>query len=148
MNRLFIAFTVSLMFLVSCADHNSGAGKTEILAAMASQEKAWNNGDIDGFMQGYWKNDSLMFISGDHVSYGWQQVTDNYKAKYGSKELMGDLTFEIIRLEQLSSTAYVMIGSWKLDRHVGEENTVIQGKYSLIWRLVDGNWVIVIDHTS
>lgn len=148
MKRFFILLTVSLLFMISCTDHNSGAGKTEILAAMASQEQAWNNGDIDGFMQGYWKDDSLMFISGDHVSYGWQQVTDNYKAKYSSKEIMGELTFDFIKLEQLSSTAYYMIGSWKLDRHIGEQENIIQGKFSLIWRLVDGKWVIVVDHTS
>jgi len=147
MNR-FIILSISVLILVSCSDHNSGAGKADILKNMAAQEKAWNNGDIDGFMDGYWKSDSLMFISGDNVSYGWQMVTDNYEAKYSTKELMGDLTFDVVKLEQLSSTAYIMIGSWKLDRHISNESTVITGKYSLIWRLVDGEWVIVIDHTS
>ena len=144
MNRFFIAIAVSLLFLVSCADYNSGAGRTEIIQSLNNQQTAWNNGDIDGFMDGYWKSDSLMFVSGDHVSYGWQKVNDNYKANYSSKELMGELSFDIVKLEQLSNDAYLMIGSWKLDRASGE----IGGKFSLLWRLVEGKWVVVIDHTS
>lgn len=144
MIRLIISTFIGLLFLVSCADPNTGAGREKIIQTIESQQNAWNEGDIDGFMNGYWKNDSLMFISGDHVSYGWQMVTDNYKAKYSSKELMGELAFDIVKLEQLSSDTYLMIGSWKLDRPSGE----IGGKFTLLWRLIDGEWKVVIDHTS
>ena len=144
MKGIFFALATSLFVLVSCSDHNSGAGRTEIIQALNNQQQAWNDGDIDGFMAGYWKNDSLMFVSGDHVSYGWQKVTDNYKSKYATKDLMGELSFDIVKLDQLSSDAYLMIGSWKLERMSGN----IGGKFSLLWRLVNGEWVVVIDHTS
>ena len=36
--------------------------KEAILDVMHQQEQAWNSGDIDAFMKGYWRSDSLMFV--------------------------------------------------------------------------------------
>ncbi len=148
MKRLFTLLLLGIGLLYSCTDQKSDTGRIQIIEALNQQQEAWNNGDIDGFMQGYWNNDSLMFVSGDHVSYGWQKVHDNYKAKYSSKELMGELSFEIIKLDQLSNDSYIMIGSWKLDRYISEVHNEIGGKFSLLWRQINGNWVVVVDHTS
>lgn len=118
--------------------------KDEVLKELYAQQDCWNQGDIDCFMQGYWNNDSLMFVSGDRISYGWQQVTDNYKRKYSSKELMGELTFKVDKTEVLSSTSLVLIGQW--DLHT--ESADFGGKFTLLWRKINGEWKIVIDHTS
>lgn len=134
----------TLIIAFSCAEPNNDAGRAAILKTMQMQEDAWNNADIDGFMAGYWNSDSLMFVSGDHVSFGWQKVTDNYKAKYSSKELMGHLDFKVEKLDQLASDAYIMVGNWNLDRVSGP----IGGKFTLLWKEIDGKWVVVIDHTS
>ena len=85
-----------------------------------------------------------MFVSGEHVSYGWQQVTDNYKRKYSSKELMGELTFKVDKIEALSASSIVLIGQWDLK----SESSDFGGKFTLLWRKINGEWKIVIDHTS
>lgn len=119
-------------------------GIEQIKMALQEQQACWNKGDLDGFMATYWNNDSLMFISGEKVSFGWQKVLDNYKKSYHSPELMGQLEFEIIKMEKLSSDAIMVVGSWQLIR----ESTDIGGKFSLLWRDINGEWKIVIDHTS
>jgi ketosteroid isomerase-like protein len=150
MRYLFSFVLVSIFVFSSCAsrigegENDFEQSKELVLEALNSQEDSWNNGDIDGFMNGYWNNDSLMFVSGERVSYGWQKVADNYKKTYNSKELMGKLTFNVIKTDQLSNTALLVVGSWNLDR--GDMD--IQGKFSLLWRKIDGEWKIVIDHTS
>jgi ketosteroid isomerase-like protein len=118
--------------------------KEKVVSILYTQQDCWNNGDIDCFMQSYWNNDSLMFVSGERVSYGWQKVTDNYKSKYHSKELMGTLTFDIHKTEQLAPDAIMVIGSWNLKR----SDVNFGGKFSLLWRNIEGEWKIVIDHTS
>lgn len=118
--------------------------KEAVLAELFKQQDCWNEGDIDCFMNGYWNSDSLVFVSGEKISFGWQKVTDNYKAKYSSKELMGTLTFDIDKTEQLSPDAMVVLGSWNLKR----SDVDFGGKFSLLWRKIDGEWKIVIDHTS
>ena len=117
--------------------------KENILKVMAQQEKDWNEGNIEAFMQGYWQSDSLMFIGKNGIKFGWQTTLDNYKKSYPDKKAMGKLTFEILKLEQNNSTAY-MLGKWSLSRK-GDNP---KGYFTLYWKKIDGNWVITIDHTS
>jgi len=116
----------------------------EIESLMNKQEKAWNNFDIEGFMQYYWNNDSLMFV-GKSVTYGWKQTFENYKKNYSSKELMGVLAFTNIKIDVLSKNDITVVGKWKITRN---DATQVGGHYSLLWKKIDGKWVIVRDHTS
>ncbi|MBC7774130.1 MAG: DUF4440 domain-containing protein, partial [Phycisphaerae bacterium] len=78
------------------ADHQA------IRRVMAEQEAAWSRGDLEGFMAGYWKSDSLRFIGSKGLTYGWQQTLDNYKKGYPNLDAMGKLTFTILSVEKLS----------------------------------------------
>jgi len=75
--------------------------KQAIIKVLENQRIAWNNGDIDGFMQGYWKSDSLMFVGKDAAVYGWQKTLDRYKRSYPDKAAMGKLTFTILKVNLL-----------------------------------------------
>jgi len=115
----------------------------EIFSVMQMQEKAWNRGYIDEFMQGYWQSDSLMFIGKNGIKYGWQKTLENYKKSYPDKATMGELKFEIIKLEINRVSAY-MLGKWSLER--AEDNP--NGYFTLYWKKINNKWVITIDHTS
>ena len=110
---------------------------------MSTQENSWNNFDIPGFMNFYWNNDSLKFIGSKGITYGWKKTLENYIKGYPSKETMGILNFTIIEATQLSRNSIYVIGKWELTR----ENPV-GGYFTLLWKKIDGNWVIVADHTS
>ena len=108
------------------------------------QTKAWNNGDITNFMKGYWENDSLMFIGKNGVTYGWANTLNNYKKNYPDVTAMGKLSFDIIKVEKLSRRYYQVIGKWHLKRSIGD----LSGHYSLLFRRISGEWVIIADHSS
>ena len=113
----------------------------EVFQTMESQQQAWNNGDIDGFMNGYWESDSLLFIGSSGVNYGYTTTLANYKKSYPNKEAMGTLTFNNRSWTPISESSALLIGSWRIseDQH---------GMYSLVWKKTDGRWVIVADHSS
>ncbi len=111
---------------------------------MKQQEVSWSNGDIEGFMDVYWKSDSLKFIGSKGLSYGWKTTLHNYKQSYPTKEAMGKLTFKNLHIELLGTEYISVIGKWHLSREVGD----LEGFYSLIWKNVDGDWVIISDHSS
>ena len=111
---------------------------------MADQSAAWNRGSLDDFMKGYWDNDSLVFIGKDGPSYGYQQALSNYKKHYDSPDKMGQLTFTLIKIDQLSPDYCFVIGKWALKRNAGD----VGGTYTLLFRKIKGSWVIVVDHTS
>lgn len=115
-----------------------------IRSVMSQQQKDWNNGELVSFMQGYWNSDSLKFISSRGVNYGWQATLAGYQKGYPTKEAMGTLTFTILSLEKLSDTSAFMIGKWYLKRSGDEPN----GHFTLLWKKINGRWVIVADHTS
>tara|TARA_R110002049_G_scaffold305528_2_gene502424 strand:+ start:1966 stop:2424 length:459 start_codon:yes stop_codon:yes gene_type:complete len=111
---------------------------------MAAQEVCWNNGDLACFMEVYWKSDSLKFIGSKGLNYGWQLTLDNYKTSYPNKTTMGVLTFTNLHVEQLSEKYISVIGKWHLNRKMGN----LEGHYSLIWEKINGDWVIISDHSS
>jgi ketosteroid isomerase-like protein len=115
-----------------------------IRKVMAAQTEAWNNGNIDEFMHGYWQNDSLKFIGKNGVTYGYTQTLANYKKNYNDTAKMGKLTFDILEVKRLSPEYYFVVGKWFLKRSVGD----IGGTYTLLFRKINGKWVIVADHTS
>ena len=111
---------------------------------MADQSAAWNRGSLDDFMKGYWNNDSLVFIGQAGPTYGYQQALANYKKHYDSPDKMGQLTFTLIKIDQLSPDYCFVIGKWALKRNAGD----VGGTYTLLFRKIKGSWVIIVDHTS
>ncbi len=118
--------------------------ETAIRNEMNLQVKAWNDGNIDAFMQTYWKSDSLMFISSIKPTFGWQTTLEHYKKTYPDSTIMGKLSFNLINLKPLSTEYYFVTGEWQLKRTGGN----IGGYFTLLFRKIKGKWVIVVDHTS
>lgn len=114
-----------------------------IRAVLAQQVSDWNNFNIEGFMQGYWKSDSLMFI-GAKITHGWDSTLARYKKSYPSKEAMGILRFEILRLQFTSHGSCLVTGKYFLQRKSDNPN----GIFTLLFRKKNGKWVVVYDHTS
>jgi ketosteroid isomerase-like protein len=117
---------------------------SEIRKVMDAQVTAWNNGDIDGFMRGYWNSPDLVFVSGANVTRGWQQTIERYKKTYDSRAKMGTLTFSDLEVDVLSKDSATVLGSWALAR----EKDNPKGKFTLIFRKFRDGWKIVHDHTS
>ena len=108
------------------------------------QEDDWNRGDIDAFMKAYWKSENLQFGGANGITKGWNQTLESYKKGYPDKETMGTLSFQIKDITQQSKEVVSLTGSWVLER----ENDLPGGHFLLIWRKIDGEWKIVVDHTS
>jgi ketosteroid isomerase-like protein len=111
---------------------------------MDAQGEAWNRGDVEGFMRGYWNSDKLLFISGNDVTRGWQTTLDRYKRNYNSREKMGTLRFSDLEIDVISKDAAIVLGSWALAR-AGDNP---KGKFTLLFRKFGNGWLIVRDHTS
>ena len=138
MRKLIFVFSLFL-YLHTTAQNDVGI----VRAQMEVQQSSWNNGDIPGFMEYYWKSESLKFIGSEGITYGWQKTLDNYIKSYPDQAAMGMLTFDIKECTQLSPTSIYVIGSWHL-----EKGKPSGGYFTLLWKKIQGKWVIVADHTS
>jgi uncharacterized protein (TIGR02246 family) len=143
MKQLILLF-VFLLFVQS-GWAQASADKQAIVQVLESQTRSWNKGDIQEFMQSYWKSDSLKFIGKSGIVYGWQNTLDRYLKNYPDEASRGTLRFEIVSVEMLGKDAAFVIGKFFLTLpQKGDAN----GHFSLLWRKVKGKWLIVADHSS
>jgi ketosteroid isomerase-like protein len=134
---LFILFSTEKIFAQS-------TDEAAVRKVLATQNAAWNRGDVDAFMVGYWHSDSLMFIGKSGVTYGWQNTLNNYKKNYPDTATMGKLNFTLITVKPLSKEYYHVVGKWYLARSVGD----VGGHFTLIFKKINDEWVIIEDHSS
>ena len=139
---LLLVLTTGLIACNHTLDNNKS--KEQIMAVLMEQQSAWNKGDIDRYMKGYFKSDSLRFASGGHVTYGWKTTLNRYKKGYPDKKAMGTLQFSEIDIKVLSDNAAMVFGKWELER----EQDHPWGLFTLIFRKTGCGWRIIHDHTS
>ena len=139
---------LSLLIFSSIAFVSSNNEK-EIESVLTTQSKCWNDGDIDGFMQTYWKSEDLTFSGGGKMTRGWQQTLDRYKKSY-PKGKMGALKFDGLEVTMLSDDAALVLGNWHLSipQKDDEADSKVGGNFSLVLRKLDGAWKIIHDHSS
>ncbi len=139
---LLILFAASVVFTQNTKQNTKITG--EIRKVMNAQVTAWNQGDIDGFMKGYWNSPDLVFVSGVNITRGWQPTIERYKKNYDSRAKMGTLTFSDLEVDVLSKDSATVLGSWA----IASEKNNPKGKFTLIFRKFKDGWKIIHDHTS
>ena len=139
-----LSFLLMLFVVFSCSKNNFEKDKISVKAVMDKQAQCWSSGDIEGFMDGYWKSDSLRFLGRRGLTKGWQTTLDNYKKSYPDKQTMGKLKFTYISFEPLNDKQMFVVGKWALER----EKDTLSGYYSLLWEKMNGQWKVIFDHTN
>ena len=128
------------------AGRRAAASAAAVRAVLDAQVEAWNRGDLERFMDGYWRSPDLVFQSGATVTRGWQATRERYRRRYQSEgKEMGRLRFEELDLQPLGPDAVFIRGRWHLTMKDGSEPN---GLFTLLARRIDGEWKIVHDHTS
>ena len=146
MRNLPCLFLMVVLAVPIHAENAKDTGPAEIRAALTDQQAAWNRGDLDSFMAGYWNSPELTFFSGAHESKGWQAALDRYKSTYQSAgREMGKLEFAGLRIEMLGADAAFVRGEFHLTMSDGKTP---HGLFTLIFRKFPDGWKIVHDHSA
>jgi ketosteroid isomerase-like protein len=147
-HRILSSFYLFLLLLPISACVSSSANDEQAIAAvravMEAQQAAWNRGDIEGFMEGYERAETTLFVSGDELTRGWQTVLDRYKKRYNSREQMGTLTFSELEIKPVSPVLAIVDGRWQLTR----TNDSPHGRFTLVFRRSNSDWRIIHDTTT
>lgn len=139
--RIFLVLVILSATFTLSAQHKD---ELAIRSLLARQTEQWNKGNIEGFMDGYWENDSLLFIGKRGPTYGYRTTLENYKKSYPDTTAMGKLKFNILSVKPLSADTYFVLGKWMLARTIGD----LEGHYTLLLKKIKGKWVIIADHSS
>ncbi|HSO84910.1 MAG TPA: nuclear transport factor 2 family protein [Draconibacterium sp.] len=145
MRLLLTGILVLVLFTVSFAGTKiSAKEKSEINSLLDKQVQAWNEGNLEKFMQTYWNSEQLSFVGSRGPTYGWQATLDRYKKTYPDKASMGNLKFTILELSKIDRKTFYVIGKFELTREMGN----LSGHFTLVIQKIKNEWLIVSDHSS
>ncbi|GGI90061.1 YybH family protein [Shewanella gelidii] len=116
----------------------------EITQVITAQQQAWNQGDLDSYMKGYWQSEHMRFVTQNDFRYGWEPTLAAYKKHYPNKAALGELKFTIHHIQLLSDVAAIVVGRWELTRQ--KDNP--KGVFTLLMEKIEEQWLITHDHTS
>ena len=122
----------------------AASAQTQIEAVLRTQQDAWNRGDVEAFLQGYWHSPELTFSGSGGTARGWDGVLARYRKSYPDRASMGQLAFSQLEFRELGPKAYLVLGSWHLTRSGGD----VGGVFTLIFQHFSEGWRIIHDHTS
>ena len=139
MKKIFLLCLLTISITVT--SQTQVKDEEAIRAVLKMQQDAWNQNDLEDFMQGYWKSDSLKFYGSKGITSGWEKTLENYKKGYPSKEYTGRLSFTIEAITKIEENSYYVMGQFHLVRNAGNAN----GVFLIIFRKIDGEWKIIAD---
>lgn len=154
--RLSLAAVLGLGFAMPCAGpavaqeesplHTASRLELDIVKVVLVQEKAWNSGDLEGYLKGYKDSPDTIFV-GRQISRGYQQIAEDYKHNYPNRSLMGTLAFSELEAHPISDQFATCLGHYHLDR-ARKDGGPADGIFSLLLEKTDDGWKIILDHTS
>ena len=151
--KKFFPLLCALTLVLACQNQSPQSSNSEtnhqnniaaIRQVMLNQQQAWSRHDLEGFMQGYWQNDSLKFYGQSGLTKGWQPTLDNYKKSYPSPAHSGELNFELLDISPIAQDAYWVMGRYHLAREVGDAH----GSFIVIFKNIEGRWKIIADMSA
>lgn len=135
------------MLVIGCTQpkpvYDVKAEEAAVRAVLEAEQIAWNNGDLEAFMQGYWNSDSLQFVSKRGINHGWKETLEAYQKGYPDRAAMGTLHFDIHWVKPIGETHFLVRGKYQVTR----VTDALDGVFTLIFMKVDGKWVAIYDHT-
>ncbi|GGK21543.1 periplasmic L-asparaginase [Yeosuana aromativorans] len=141
MKKYILIMCTLLLAQVSFSQSSEKQDVKEIKAVLKAQRLAWSKDNIEEFMEGYWKSDSLKFYGSNGVTYGWENTLERYKKAYPSEDHTGTLSFKINAVTKIAENAYYVLGEYHLKRNVGNAD----GVFMLVFKKIDGEWKIIVD---
>jgi len=144
MMHMRIVSKAMVVLLLGCLNLGAADARTEISKELSIQLQAWNRGDIPAFVETYSLNCTFV---GKQILRGRSQLLARYRTQYPSPAAMGKLSFSNLDVEVLDEQIAITTGKWDLDRHMSAGGP-IGGVFSLVWKIQDGRWRIVLDHTT
>lgn len=140
MNKLFILLLISCT-ISAFSQSNEEKDKDAIMGVLKSQRIAWSKNNIEEFMEGYWKSDSLKFYGPNGLTSGWKNTLSKYEKSYPTEGHTGKLSYKINDITKISDDAYSVLGEYHIKREVGNAD----GIFMLIFKRIDGEWKIIVD---
>jgi ketosteroid isomerase-like protein len=122
------------------------SSRDAIVRIIDMQKKAWNSGDLDTFLTGYYDSPDTSYTSGGQEYWGYEALKQKYTRSYGtSRDTMGMLDFSELKVVDVSADSAYCLGHWHLER---KDKPSLEGVFTLVFKNTTAGWKIIHDHTT
>ncbi len=106
----------------------------------------WNNHDLEGYMNGFWKSDDLLAVVESEVHWGWTDLYNSYVRGYPDRNKMGKLDLQRLQVRSSTPDTAVALCWWKI--LPTESSAPVYATDTMqLQKFADG-WRITVAHTS
>ena len=118
----------------------------DVVKVMMAQERAWNAGNLQGFLDTYKHSPDIIVIS-NGLARGFDDLEATYKRNYPDRASMGTLNFSDLEPHLLDDHFATATGKYLLERAKNKGGNV-SGIFSLVLEKTADGWRVILDHTT
>lgn len=126
--------------------HMATRTELDVVKVLLAQEKAWNRGDMNAFMEAY-KDSPETLLVGHEIAKGFSEIGADYRRDYPNQPSMGNLGYSELEVHQLDDNFAVCIGHYHIDRSKKDGGSA-DGIFSDVLEKTQDGWKIVLAHTT
>jgi beta-aspartyl-peptidase (threonine type) len=117
----------------------------QIHALLEQSARAWNAGDLDGFLITYARDSATTFLTVRGLTHGFGAIRDRYASRFGPGAERDSLRFADIELRPLGMDHLLVTARYILERG---DSVTATGPFTVIWQRRPEGWRMIHDHTS
>lgn len=118
---------------------------TELERLMLLSARAWNAGDLDGFLVTYARDSATTFVTSRGPIYGFEVIRGRYAGRFAPGAERDSLTFADFTVRMLGSDYVLSTARYVLTRG---DSVTATGPFTVIWERRPEGWRMIHDHTS
>jgi|HubBroStandDraft_2_1064218.scaffolds.fasta_scaffold335704_1 uncharacterized protein (TIGR02246 family) len=124
----------------------AGAGdpEKEIYDQVNRAVEAWNRHDLDGYLDGFWRSDSLILVVEGETVRGWDLLSKALHTGYPNPTEMGNVTLDRVQVQMLSSDLALAL-TWDTVSFPKKKEF---GTSTIVMKKLPEGWRVAVMHTS
>jgi uncharacterized protein (TIGR02246 family) len=117
----------------------------ELRALLDRSARAWNAGDLDGFLITYARDSATTFVTVRGPVHGFDEIRGRYAARFEPGAERDSLAFTDVTVRMLGGEYVLSTARYVLTRG---DSVTATGPFTVIWERRPEGWRMIHDHTS
>jgi uncharacterized protein (TIGR02246 family) len=122
----------------------AGDSEKEIYEEVNRAVSAWNRHDLDGYLDTFWRSDSLILVVEGETVRGWDLLSKALHTGYPNPSEMGNLTLDRVQVQMLSSDLALAL-TWDTVSFPKKKEF---GTSTIVMKKLPEGWRVAVMHTS
>lgn len=117
----------------------------ELRGLLEQSARAWNAGDLDGFLVTYARDSATTFLTVRGLTHGYAAIRDRYASRFEPGAARDSLRFTDLEFRMLGNDHVLNTARYVLTRG---DSVTAEGPFTVVWERRPEGWRMIHDHSS